>query len=121
MLLNLCLTTLAVAIVPTWAARGRLAPRGSPIPSPTYAFGTAIGGAHDLPEPTPGPKISNKAKEFGAFNADRITIGITNAFGWNLPILYNSNAGSPTIIGNPPAGTLLAGTNTNVVVPRDFA
>ncbi|KAL8906494.1 MAG: hypothetical protein Q9171_006255 [Xanthocarpia ochracea] len=118
MLLNLCLTTLAVAITPTWAARGRIVPRGSPIPSPTYA---AIGGALDLPEPTSGPKLSNKAKEVGAFNADRVTIRITNAFGWNLPISYNSNAGSPTIIGNPPAGTLLADTNTNVVVPRNFA
>ncbi|KAL8755492.1 MAG: hypothetical protein Q9199_003602 [Rusavskia elegans] len=120
MLVSLSLTALAIAIAPAWA-RGRLALRGSPIPSPTSTFGTAIGGALDLPEPTIAPDLANRAKEVGAFDGDRLTVKITNAFGWDLPISYQSNVGSPTIIGNPSTNTFLAGSNTQVVVTRNFA
>ncbi|KAL8724210.1 MAG: hypothetical protein Q9166_008076 [cf. Caloplaca sp. 2 TL-2023] len=114
------LTAVALAISPA-LARGRVAPRGSPGPSPTYTFDTAVGGASGLPLATPAPNLSDKAKEDSALDADRLTVRITNAFGLDLPISYNSNAGSPTIIGNPLSGTFRAAANTNVVVPRNFA
>ncbi|KAI4105227.1 MAG: hypothetical protein LQ339_003558 [Xanthoria mediterranea] len=124
MIFSLYLTALAIAIVPVWA-RGRLAPRGSPSPSPTSIFGTAVGGAFDQRKPTFAPVLANMAKnmakEAGAFNGDRLTVKITNAFGWDLPISYQSNVGSPTIIGNPSTNTFLAGSNTQVVVTRNFA
>lgn len=118
------LATVALAIAPA-LARGGLAPRGSPGPSPTYAWDyawdEAIGEALDYPPPTTAPELSNRAQEDSVLNADRLTVRITNGFGQNLPISYNSNVGSPTIIGNPPAGTFQAAANTDVVVPRDFA
>ncbi|KAL8672834.1 MAG: hypothetical protein Q9168_002710 [Polycauliona sp. 1 TL-2023] len=117
MILNLCLTTLAVAIVPAWA-RGRIALRGSPLPSPTYAFGSPI-EVLDLPEPTIAPDLANRAAEIPQ---DRLTVHITNRFGQNLPISYQSNSGSPTIIDLPgPSNHFLANSFTNVVVPRNFA
>ncbi|KAI4277981.1 MAG: hypothetical protein LQ337_001364 [Flavoplaca oasis] len=120
MFLNLRLTALAIAVAPAWA-RVRVAPRGSPLPSPTNAFGAPIGGASDLPEPTSAPDFANRAKAFAGFDGDRLTVRITNAFGWDLPISYQSNRGSPTIIGNPSTNTFLAGSNTQVVVTRNFA
>ncbi|KAL8810810.1 MAG: hypothetical protein Q9223_007671 [Gallowayella weberi] len=130
MVLITYLAAVAVTIAPA-LARGGLAPRGSPGPSPTYAYGygygygssfdSAIEEALNYPEPTAAPKLSDRAKDDAALNADRLTVRITNGFGEDLSISYNSNAGSPSIIGNPPAGTFKAAANTDVVVPRGFA
>ncbi|KAL9605648.1 MAG: hypothetical protein Q9179_001153 [Wetmoreana sp. 5 TL-2023] len=119
MRLLLHVATVALAAVPALAIGrvARVARRGSPLPpAPTYTYGTAIGGALDMPLPTNPPELSNKGKEL---DAQLLTVRITNSFGTNLPISYNSNAGSPTIIGNPARGILAQ--STNVVVPRGFA
>ncbi|KAL8658867.1 MAG: hypothetical protein Q9226_000730 [Calogaya cf. arnoldii] len=115
-MLSLHLATLAIVIAPAWA-RGRLALRGSRIPSPTYAFGTPIADLVDLPEPTAAPDLANRANQVPA---ERLTVRITNAFGLDLPISYQSGEGSPTIIGNPSTNTFLANSNTEVVVTRGF-
>ncbi|KAL8711868.1 MAG: hypothetical protein Q9220_003812 [cf. Caloplaca sp. 1 TL-2023] len=109
------LMTLALAIGPSTSRR--LVPRGSPLPtSPAPTLGIAIGGALDMPTPTAAPDFAFRAP---ALNADQLTVRITNSFGFNLPISYNSNAGSPGIIGNPGAG--IFGQSTAIVVPRNFA
>ncbi|KAL8935180.1 MAG: hypothetical protein Q9216_005550 [Gyalolechia sp. 2 TL-2023] len=92
--------------------------RGSPLPSPSYTYGTAIGGALDLPEPTGPPDPAQRAK---ALDVDQLTVRITNSFGFDLPISYNSNQGSPTIIGNPGAGIFRRAQSTNLALPRNFA
>lgn len=71
-----------------------------------------------MPEPTGPPDSARRAKEL---NADQLTVKITNSFGFDLPISYNSNAGSPTIIGNPGAGIFTRAQSTAVAVPRGFA
>ncbi|KAL9604153.1 MAG: hypothetical protein Q9219_000741 [cf. Caloplaca sp. 3 TL-2023] len=109
--------TLLLLVVPTLAIRPAVR-RGSPIPSPSYVFGTAIGGALDMPEPTGPPDPTQRAKEL---DANVLNVRITNSFGYPLPISYNSNAGSPTIIGNPGAGVFDRAASTNIAVPRNFA
>ncbi|KAL8718493.1 MAG: hypothetical protein Q9225_004379 [Loekoesia sp. 1 TL-2023] len=108
---------MALTLVSTLAIRPPIR-RGSPIPSPSYTFGTAIGGALDMPEPTGPPDSAQRAKEL---NANQLTVKIINSFGFDLPISYNSNAGSPTIIGNPGAGIFARAQSTAVAVPRGFA
>lgn len=100
------------------ARRGSpVARRGSPLPhAPTYTYGTAIGGALDPPKPTSPPDPHDLAK---GLDAPELTVHITNSYGTPLPISYNSNAGSPTIIGDP--GPDILAESTDVVVPRDFA
>ncbi|KAL8782153.1 MAG: hypothetical protein Q9213_005657 [Squamulea squamosa] len=120
MVLGLYLIILVLAIAKAWA-RGRVALRGSPVPSPTYAFHTVIEEILGLPSPTAASDFPNRAKEANLLNVDRLTIRMTNGFGENLPISYNSNAGSPTIFGKPSTETFLAGTENTVVVPRGFA
>ena len=68
-----------------------------------------------MPEPTSPPDFHQ------ALNANQLTVKITNSFGFNLPISYNSNAGAPGIIGNPGAGVFRAAASTAIVVPRNFA
>ncbi|KAL8685261.1 MAG: hypothetical protein Q9218_007873 [Villophora microphyllina] len=109
--------TVALAIAPA-AAIGRVTRRGSPSPpAPTssYTYGTAIGGALDMPTPTTPPDV-NRAK---GLDAAELTVHIINSYGTPLKISYNSNEGSPTILGNPGADVIAQATD--VVVPRDFA
>ncbi|KAL9577536.1 MAG: hypothetical protein Q9203_007422 [Teloschistes exilis] len=108
----------AVALAITSAAAvGRHTPRrGSPLPPlPTYTYGTAFGGALDMPIPTTPPDV-NSAKALGAAE---LTVHLVNSYGTPLKISYNSNLGSPTILGNPGAGIIAQ--STDIVVPRDFA
>ncbi|KAL8997798.1 MAG: hypothetical protein Q9188_006237 [Gyalolechia gomerana] len=108
---------MALTLSPALAIRPPVR-RGSPLPSPSYTYGTAIGGALDLPEPTGPPDFAQRAKEL---NADQLIVKITNSFGFDLPISYNSNSGSPTIIGNPGAGIFGRAQSTNLALPRNFA
>ncbi|KAL9016654.1 MAG: hypothetical protein Q9185_006027 [Variospora sp. 1 TL-2023] len=111
------LAAVALILAPALAIRPR-EPRGSPHPYPTFTYGTAIGGALDLPEPTEAPTLVNRGK---ALDAPFLTVKVLNGFGQRLPISYNSNQGSPTIVGNPGAGTLAISQETAIAIPRDFA
>lgn len=111
---------MALSLTPALAIRP-LIRRGSPMPAPSYTsytYGTAMGGALDMPEPTGAPDQAQRANEL---DADQLTVRITNSFGFDLPISYNSNQGSPTIIGNPGAGTFRRAQSTNLALPRNFA
>ncbi|KAL9011848.1 MAG: hypothetical protein Q9173_003351 [Seirophora scorigena] len=111
---------MALALAPALAVRPHT-PRGSPHPSPTFpvhTYGAAVGGPLDLPEPTEAPRPANIAN---ALDAPFLTVKVYNGFGQRLPISYNSNRGSPTIVGNPGPGTLAMAQNTAIAVPRDFA
>ncbi|KAL8992883.1 MAG: hypothetical protein Q9169_006768 [Polycauliona sp. 2 TL-2023] len=107
---------MAVTVVPAWA-RGRIALRGSPVPSPTQVFGSPI-DKMDLPGPTKAPELANRA---AVYDAPFMTVHITNKFGQDLPISYQSNQGSPTIIGNPSTNYFLKDSQTRVVVTKNFA
>ncbi|KAI4184600.1 MAG: hypothetical protein L6R41_004626 [Letrouitia leprolyta] len=108
---------MALTLVPALAIRP-VVRRGSPMPAASYTYGTAIGGALDMPEPTRAPDFAESAKEL---DANQLTVRITNSFGFDLPISYNSNQGSPTIIGNPGAGIFRRAQSTNLALPRNFA
>ncbi|KAI4233405.1 MAG: hypothetical protein LQ352_008256, partial [Teloschistes flavicans] len=115
MRLSIQLAAVALAIAPAAAIRHQ-ARRGSPLPPlPTYTYGTAFGGALDLPIPTTPPDV-NRAK---GLDAAELTVHVVNSYGTPLKISYNSNVGSPTIRGNPGAGVISQATD--IVVPRDFA
>lgn len=117
MVLTTHISAVALAIVSALAIRPR-EHRGSPHPSPTYSYSTAIRGALDPPKPTDAPEFANRA---AVLDAAFLTVKISNAFGYNLQISYNSNQGSPTIAGNPGAGVFPNAQNTALALPRNFA
>lgn len=95
--------------------------RGSPHPSPFYAhpygYDTTFGGSIELPQPTEAPSLANRA---AALDAPFLTVKVSNAFGYDLQISYNSNVGSPTIVGNPGLGVSPNAQNTALALPRNF-
>ncbi|KAI4127521.1 MAG: hypothetical protein LQ338_003179 [Usnochroma carphineum] len=111
------LLAVALTIAQASAIRPR-EPRGSPNRTPSYAYRTMNDHALNMPEPTGAPDFANRAK---GLDAPYLTVKVSNAFGYDLPISYNSNAGSPTIAGNPGAGIIANTQNTALAFPRDFA
>ena len=77
-------------------------------------LGTASGGALD-PKAT-RPPTADKVD----FSGD-LLLNIVNKQGYALSVFYGSNAGGPSIVGNPGSGALAASATTQVAVPTEFA
>jgi len=89
-----------------------------PGPTSTTVLGIASGGALDTNAVRPAV-TSTPVPEGQLANGADMTINIVNSFGVPLSIMYGSNAGAPTPVGNPGSGTLTS--TTSVVFPSDWA